>query len=97
MYMPQMTARQLLDHLEREPEAYARMLDSCSYSLPHVAHRLAVARLECWRFGKAVPSPRELHAAAREICERGCYVTHIPNRRILARMAREAGLEVLPE
>jgi len=92
-----MEARHLLDFLEREPDGYQQLLERNGYDLARTAYVLATARVSVYRgYIRPVPTPTELHVAAREICDRSQYLGHVPTRKALAALCVAEGLQVLP-
>lgn len=81
--------------LREEPAAYAELLEECG-DLYAAAHRLASARCRAAALPTTIPTLREVHAAAREILERGCDEgTPIPSMALLTEECAAARLPVI--
>lgn len=91
-----MTGAALLAALERAPGTYEALIRE-SGGLAPAGYRLAVARLAAWHVAVTpVPTATELHAATREVAERGGHIGSVPSRRALAELAARNGMNVLP-
>lgn len=75
---------------------WGRLRSDCERDgLAIVAYRLAVERLSRRSFEKPIPTPKEIHIAAREIVERIGGTWFVPTPKVLAEEVRWYGVPVL--